>query len=119
MKVSKKNITQGVEILAAYDPDTAAQCIYEEGIIKAGMPITQDGKKAIDGAGAVGILLYDVDTGSNPNATLVVGGQIDWQKVKAYNEEVTVGAQEISNILPRITFREVVDGKTYVWKNGQ
>lgn len=113
MKVSKKSITQGVEILAADLFEAVPMAITGESVVKAGMPITQAGAAAPGGTGAIGILLYDVDPTENPNAAVVVEGIIDWQKVKAYNTEVTADAQTIASILPKITFREVVDGKTY------
>lgn len=118
MDVSKKTIGGTVEILAADLFEAVPVTIRGSDPVKAGMPITQDGNTAADGTGAIGILLYDVDPAKNPVAAVVVEGIIDWQKVKAYNTSVTADAQTIANMLPKITFREVVDGKTYVYKAG-
>lgn len=108
---SKTNIMKNtVEILAANRPKTIPLALSESGVVLAGMPIKQDGSAAPDGKDAIGILLYDVDCKHNPNATLVVRGVIDWAKVKAYNPDVTVDTKDISEILPNITFREVVYG---------
>lgn len=109
-----KSIVGNVEILASNDYQAVPLALTEVEPVKAGMPITQDGKKAPAGTNAIGILLYDVDPAKNPNAAIVVDGIIDWSKVKAYNTDVTVEAQAIANILPNITFRTVADGKTYV-----
>ena len=63
----------------------------------------------------IGILLYDVDIGRNPNAAIVVDGIIDWAKCqKNNNEELTsTGADKISKALPNIVFRDA-EGKTHV-----
>ena len=114
MKFSKTEVGGTVEILAADDFQAVPLKIDETDVVKAGMPITQAGKKAPDGSGAIGVLLYDVDPAANPNAAVVVGGIIDWSKVKAYNTDVTADAQTMASALPRITFRDVADGgKTY------
>lgn len=118
MYFDTKTMAGTVEILASPDFTGVPIKIDEEGPVKSGMPITQDGKKSPDGTNSVGILLYDVDPARNPNATIVVGDAvIDWAKVKAHNNDVTADAQTIATALPRITFREVGgedgDGKTY------
>lgn len=114
MRFAKEVVGGTIEILAANDFQAVPLKIDETEIVKAGMPITQAGKKAADGTGAIGILLYDVDPNANPNAAVVVDGIIDWGKVKAYNTDVTATAQTMAGILPRITFRDVADeGKTY------
>lgn len=117
MYFDTKTMTGTVEILASNDYQAVPLKIDETDPVKAGMPITQDGKKAPSGSGAIGILLYDVDPARNPNAAVVVDGIIDWAKVKAHNTDVTADAQTIATALPRITFREVGgedgDGKTY------
>ena len=99
-----------VEILASDDYQAVPLKIDETETVKAGMPITQAGKKAPTGENAIGILLYDVDPTRNPNGAVVVDGIVDWGKCKAHSE-ATANAADIAKILPKITFRE--DGKTY------
>lgn len=114
MKFSKSSVGGTIEILAADDFQAVPLKIDETDVVLAGMPITQDGKKAPTGASAIGILLYDVNPNENPNAAIVVSGIIDWGKVKTYNTDVTADAQTMASALPRITFRDVADnGKTY------
>lgn len=112
MKLAKVTAGDTVEILATDLFEAVPLAITETAAVKAGMPITQDGKKAADGSGAIGILLYDVDPEANPNAAIVVEGIVDWGKCKAHSG-ATATAEEIAKVLPKITFRE--DGKTYVW----
>ena len=66
MKYSQTTVGGGVEILASKDfqaipAEIAPADGAETTVVKAGTPITADGA-GTTGAGAVGILLYDVDT---------------------------------------------------------
>ncbi len=112
MYLDTKSVTGTTEILASNDYQTVPLALTETDKVLAGMPITQAGKAAPAGTGAVGILLYDVDPTKNPNAAIVVDGIIDWGKCKAHNTSITATAAAIAKILPNITFRE--NGETYV-----
>lgn len=117
MYFDTKSVGGTYEILASNDYQAVPLKIDETSEVKAGMPITNDGKKAPDGTNAIGILLYDVDPVHNPNAAVVVDGIIDWAKVKENNSDVTADVETIAAALPNIVFREVAengDGKTYV-----
>lgn len=113
MKFTTTSVCGTIEILATDDFQAVPLAIDETEVVKAGMPITQAGKKAPDGSNAIGVLLYDVDPNSNPNAAIVVDGIVDWAKCKK-NSGATATAQEMANVLPNIVFRDVADdGKTY------
>ena len=102
-------------ILASDDYQAVPLKITEtSGVVKAGMPIKNDGKKSTDGSDAIGILLYDVDVDANPNGAVVVDGIIDWKKCQTHNSSDLDGtdAAAISKKLPNIVFRDE-DGKTY------
>lgn len=71
-------------------------------IVKAGTPLTAAGASTT-GSGAVGILLYDVDTAVNPNGAAVVQGIINSTKAQA-NSGVTYAAA-LATALPGIVFR--------------
>lgn len=105
-----KTVAGGIEILASNDYQAVPLALTESEVVKGGMPITQAGKAAKDGSGAIGILLYDVDPNRNPNAAIVVDGIVDWGKCKK-NSGATATAEAMAKALPNITFRE--DGKTY------
>ena len=107
MKYSKTTVGGGVEILASKDFQAIpAEIVLAEGaqstVVKAGTPITADGA-GTTGAGAVGILLYDVDTAENPNGALVVQGIIDAVKAQAHSGVTYVSA--LYSALPGIVFR--------------
>lgn len=113
MKFSTTAVGGTVEILASDDFQAVPLAITESDVVKAGMPITQDGKSAPTGASAIGVLLYDVDPNENPNAAIVVDGILDWAKCKK-NSGATATAQQMADALPNIVFRDVADdGKTY------
>lgn len=118
MYFDTKSVAGTVEILASNDYQAVPLKLDETGKVLAGMPITNAGKKAPSGSGAIGILLYDVDCDRNPNSAIVVDGIIDWAKVKAHNSDVTADVETIAAAMPNIVFREVGgedgDGKTYV-----
>ncbi len=71
-------------------------------VVKAGTPLTSEGA-ATTGSGAIGILLYDVDTAANPNAAAVVQGIIDSTKAQAHSGVTYVSA--LYSALPGIIFR--------------
>lgn len=114
MKFVSTAIGGSVEILASKDYQSVPQALAVpdggDGIVKAGTPITADGA-ATTGAGAIGILLYDVDTNANPNGALVVQGIIDAVKAQAHSGVTYVSA--LYSALPGIVFR------TNIGVNGQ
>lgn len=71
-------------------------------VVKAGTPLASTGKPTT-GSGAIGILLYDVDTAVNPNAAAVVAGIIDSTKAQSHSGVTYVSA--LYSALPAITFR--------------
>lgn len=102
-------IAGGVEILASKDfqaiPIKVAAPTGEgvtTTIVKAGTPLTAAGASTT-GSGAVGVLLYDVDTAKNPNGAAVVQGIIDATKAQAHSG-VTYAAA-LYTALPGIVFR--------------
>ena len=107
MKFETTAIGESVEILASKDFQAIpAKIVAAVGggttVVKAGTPITADGE-ATTGSGAVGVLLYDVDTAANPNGALVVQGIIDATKAQAHS-----GVSYVSGLysaLPGIIFR--------------
>lgn len=105
MKFTTTSAGGSVEILATNDYQTIPATITGTSVVKAGMPITGAGAAAAAGTGAVGILLYDVDPKSNPNAALVVSGIVDWKKCQEHSG-ATATAAAMKAILPGITFRE-------------
>lgn len=104
MKFKSTNVLGTVEILAADDFDAIPVTISGTDVVKAGMPIKEDGTPVKAGTGAIGILLYDVDPSSNPNAAVVVHGIVDWTKCMT-NSGATATASTMAGILPAITFR--------------
>lgn len=71
-------------------------------VVKAGTPLTALGA-ATTGSGAVGILLYDVDTAENPNGTIIQSGPIDSTKAQAHSGVTYVSA--LYSAVPNIIFR--------------
>ena len=103
-----------IEILASNDFQAVPLKIDESETVKAGMPITNAGKKAPTGENAIGILLYDVDPTRNPNGAVVVDGIINWPKCKAsVGETLSIEADAIAKLLPNIAFRDA-EGKTHI-----
>lgn len=105
MKFSETNIGGGVEILASKDYQGIPCTVATPGsgtVVKAGTPLNSSGESTT-GSGAVGILLYDVDTAVNPNGTLVVNGVIDSTKAQAHSGVTYVSA--LYTALPAVTFR--------------
>lgn len=108
MKMATTTIAGGVEILASKDfqaiPIKVATPSGEgaSSIVKAGTPLTSAGASTT-GSGAVGILLYDVDTAENPNGAAVVQGIIDSTKAQAHSGVTYASA--LYTALPGVVFR--------------
>ena len=115
MKFAKTTIGESVEILACTNPVSIPIKVATPGsgtIVKAGTPLTSAGESTT-GSGAVGILLYDVDTAANPNAAALVQGIIDSTKAQAHSGVSYVSA--LYEALPGIVFRtniNAVEGAT-------
>ena len=105
MKYTETTVGNSVEILASKDFQAIPIKVATPGsgtVVKAGTPLTAAGASTT-GAGAVGILLYDVDTAANPNGAAVVHGIIDAAKAQTHIEVTYVSA--LYSALPGITFR--------------
>lgn len=105
MKFETTAIGGSVEILASKDFQAIPAKVATPGsgtVVKAGTPLTAAGASTT-GSGAVGILLYDVDTAANPNGALVVQGIIDATKAQAHSGVTYVSA--LYSALPGIVFR--------------
>lgn len=109
MIFSDTTIAGDVEILASKDFQAIPVKVATpsgEGVtttvVKAGTPLTAAGASTT-ATGAVGILLYDVDTAVNPNGALVVQGIIDATKAQAHSG-VTYAAG-LAAALPGIVLR--------------
>lgn len=107
MKYSNTTVAGGVEILASKDflsiPVKVADPSGVPGIVKAGTPLTDAGVSTT-GSGAIGILLYDVDTRENPNGAAVVMGIID-AAVAQEHSEVSYNTSNLHSALPGIILR--------------
>lgn len=105
MKFATTSIAGGVEILASKDfqaiPVKVATPVSGT-VVKAGTPLTDAGESTT-GSGAVGVLLYDVDTAVNPNGAAVVQGIIDATKAQTHSGVTYVSA--LYSALPGIVFR--------------
>ena len=105
MKFTTTEIGGGVEILASKDYQSIPIKVATPGegtIVKAGTPLTSEGASTT-GSGAVGILLYDVDTAANPNGAIVVQGIIDATKAQAHSG--VSYAAGLYSALPGVIFR--------------
>ena len=107
MKFDTTTVAGSVEILASQDFQAIPIKVATPSggtttLVKAGTPLTSAGA-ATTGSGAVGILLYDVDTAENPNGAAVVQGIIDSTKAQA-NSGVTY-ASALYTALPGVVFR--------------
>ena len=105
MKYSKSTLGGTIEILASKDFQAIPIKVATPGsgtVVKAGTPLTAAGESTT-GAGAVGVLLYDVDTAGNPNGAIVVQGIIDATKAQEHSEVSYVSA--LYSALPGIVFR--------------
>lgn len=97
-------VAGGVEILAADQFIGVPVAVAGNAVVKAGTPVTAAGAAALDGTGAMGILLYDVDPTVNPNGTAVVQGVINWTKAQAHSG-ATATAAAMAEVLPAVVFR--------------
>ena len=104
MKFKTTEVGGTVEILAADDFDAIPFTVTEDNAVKAGTPMTTQGKKTAS-ATANGILLYDVDPSENPNAALVVRGIIDQKKAEKHSG-VTYDAAALKTAVPGIVLRD-------------
>jgi len=105
MNFAKTAYAGTIEILASNDYQAIPVKVAAPGsgtVVKAGTPLTADGASTT-GSGAIGILLYDVDTAKNPNGAAVVQGIIDAAKAQAHSEVSYVDA--LYSALPGIVFR--------------
>ena len=115
MKFAKTTIGGSVEILACTNPVSIPIKVATPGegtIVKAGTPLTSAGESTT-GSGAIGILLYDVDTAANPNGAALVQGIIDSTKAQAHSGVTYVSA--LYEALPGVIFRtniNAVEGAT-------
>lgn len=106
MVMDVTTVTGTVEILASKDFQAIPIKVAapESGtIVKAGTPLTAAGASTT-GSGAVGILLYDVDTDANPNGAAVVQGIID--KTKAQEHSGVTYAAALATALPGVVLRD-------------
>ena len=106
MKMKQTTAAGTVEILASKDfqaiPIKVADPSGNPGLVKAGTPLTSAGASTT-GSGAVGILLYDVNTAEDTNGAVVVQGIIDSTKAQAHSGVTYVSA--LYSALPGIVFR--------------
>lgn len=107
MKMDVTTVAGGVEILASKDFQAIPVKVTvatdaKSKVVKAGAPIDSSGASTT-GAGAVGILLYDVDTEKNPNGAAVVQGIIDATKAQSHSGVTYTDA--LYSALPGIVFR--------------
>lgn len=105
MKFTKTEIGGSVEWLACTNPVSIPIKVATPAsgtLVKGGTPLTAAGESTT-GAGAIGILLYDVDTAANPNGAAVVQAVIDSTKAQAHSGVTYVSA--LYSALPGIVFR--------------
>ena len=106
MKFATTEIGGGVEILASKDFQAIPVKVATPGsgshVVPAGTPLTGEGASTT-GAGAIGVLLYDVDTDANPNGAAVVQGIIN--ATVAQEHSGVSYADALYSALPGIVFR--------------
>lgn len=105
MNFAKTSYAGTIEILASNDFQAIPVKVATPGegtVVKAGTPLTDAGVSTT-GSGAIGVLLYDVDTAKNPNGAAVVQGIIDSTKAQAHSGVTYVSA--LYSALPGIIFR--------------
>ena len=105
MKYTETSVGGGVEILASKDYQAIPVKVATPGegtVVKAGTPLTDAGASTT-GSGAIGILLYDVDTAENPNGAAVVQGIINASVAQTHSGVSYVDA--LYSALPGIIFR--------------
>lgn len=116
MVMDVTTIADSIEILASKDfqaipikvavPGATVDGVFvpaDDPVVKAGTPLTSAGASTT-GSGAVGILLYDVDTAVNPNGAAVVQGIID--KTKAQTHSGVTYAAALATALPGVVLRD-------------
>lgn len=107
MKFNDITVDGTVEILASKDFQAIPIKVTvatdaSSTVVKAGTPLTAAGASTT-GSGAVGILLYDVDTAENPNGAAVVQGIINSAKAQTHSGVTYVTA--LYAALPGVVFR--------------
>lgn len=105
MKYNQTSVGGGVEILASKDFQAIPVKVATPGsgtVVKAGTPLTADGESTT-GSGAIGVLLYDVDTAENPNGAAVVQGIINAAVAQEHSGVSYMSA--LYEALPGIVFR--------------
>lgn len=95
--------------------------VTESATVKAGYPMTKDGKKATtSGSGAtaattaVGILLHTVDPTVNPNGALLIQGVVDQKKAKT-SSGFTFSSDDLTALhaaVPGVFFRDNIGTNT-------
>ena len=102
MKFTQTSVGGGVEILASKDFQAIPVKVATPGegtVVKAGTPLTDAGVSTT-GSGAIGVLLYDVDTAENP---AVVQGIINATVAQAHSGVSYASA--LYEALPGVVFR--------------
>ena len=105
MKFNQTSVGGGVEILASKDFQAIPVKVATPGegtVVKAGTPLTDAGVSTT-GSGAIGVLLYDVDTAENPNGAAVVQGIIN--ATVAQSHSGVSYASALYEALPGVIFR--------------
>lgn len=105
MNFAKTTYGGTIEILASKDFQAIPVKVATPGsgtVVKAGTPLNASGESTT-GSGAIGVLLYDVDTAKNPNGAAVVQGIIDATKAQTHSEVTYASA--LYEALPGIVFR--------------
>ena len=105
MKFTQTSVGGGVEILASKDFQAIPVKVATPGegtVVKAGTPLTDAGVSTT-GSGAIGVLLYDVDTAENPNGAAVVQGIINATVAQAHSGVSYASA--LYEALPGVVFR--------------
>lgn len=119
MKFNETSVGAGVEILASKDFQAIPVKVATPGegtVVKAGTPLTADGASTT-GSGAIGILLYDVDTAENPNGAAVVQGIIN-STVAQTNSGVTY-VSALYEALPGVVFRANIGAQGATGETGE
>lgn len=124
MAVANETISGGVEILnrPPYEgvPMTLGDTLFSTSdVVKAGALIKADGTTASAGAGAVGILLFDVYK-DRPQGTILKKAYVNVTRIKEslgedfttqYGEVSGSVSEEIQTALPMIVFEEIPAGE--------
>ena len=119
MNFAKTEYAGTVEILASNDFQAVPVKVAapQSGtVVKAGTPLTAAGASTT-GSGAMGILLYDVDTAKNPNGAAVVQGIID--ATKAQEHSGVTYASALYGALPGIVFRTNIGAQGATGETGE